>query len=50
MWDDAIVTVAVVLEMHTCVGRDQHLSFMLPGIPTEASAHMCSGLVLVPAV
>ena len=35
-----VVTVAVVLEMHACVGRDQH--FMLLAIPTEASAHMCS--------
>ena len=40
-----VVTVAVVIEMHACVGRDKHLSFiMLLAIPTEASAHMCSGL------
>ena len=40
-----VVTVAVVLEMHACVGRDQHLSLMLLAIPTEASARMCSDYV-----
>ena len=39
------MTVAVVLEMHACVGRDQHLSLMLLAIPTEASARTCSDYV-----
>ena len=32
-----VVTVAIVLEMHACVGRDQH--FMLLAILTKSSAH-----------
>ena len=40
-----VVIVAVVLEMHACVGRNQHF-IMLLAIPTEASAHMCSSSVL----
>ena len=39
--------VAIVLEMHACVGRDQHLSFILLAIPTEAPACMCSGYASV---
>ena len=31
------MTVAVVLEMPVCVGRDKHI--MLPAIPTKASTH-----------
>ena len=38
-----VVTVAVVLKVCACVGRDQHLHCcMLLAIPTEASARMCS--------
>ena len=38
-----VVTVAVVLDMHACVGRNQHLPFTLLAIPTETSACMFSG-------
>ena len=45
-----VVTIAVVLEMHACVGRDQHLSFMLLAIPTEASARMCFDFLIFQSV
>ena len=38
-----VVTVAVVLEIHACVGRDQHASILLAiPRPHEASAHICA--------
>ena len=40
-----VVTVAVVLEMHACVGRD-HAAFYVACFPTEASARICFDLTI----